>query len=304
LNTDNLFLGVDAGGTHTTAVVGTADLTVLARAHGPGAAMRPGGAERSATVIVETIRRAATQAGRALPGERLVIGAAGAGRAQEQEELAAVLESAQLARHIRVMGDGEVALAAAFASGPGVVVNAGTGSVAHARDPDGGLHRCGGYGWQLGDEGGGYWVARRALEAASRAYDGRGEGTTLLTRLLSALGLKDFDALIRWATTATPAQVASLAPHLLNAAREGEGVAQAVVAEAARELVGLVVVLARHFPARGPITVATTGGLLAKTSPLLAAFRDALVGALPGATVSDEPIDPPVGALRLAAIAP
>src|SRR5581483_3623961 len=161
-------------------------------------------------------RRAAAVAGIALPAARAVVGAAGAGRAQEQAELEAALLAVGLALRVRVLADGEVALTTAFARGPGILVNAGTGSIAYARDPAGRLHRAGGYGWQLGDEGGGYWLGRRALEAAARAQDGRGEGSTLLARLLGALGLQHFDDLIRWATTATPAQVAALAPHVLN----------------------------------------------------------------------------------------
>jgi len=103
------------------------------------------------------------------------------------------------------------------------------------------------HGWQLGDEGGGYWLGRRALAAAARAHDGLEESSTLLERLLVALGLQTFDDLIRWTATATPAQVASLAPHVLNAAREGETVAQQIVEEAAAELSQLVRVLLRHF---------------------------------------------------------
>src|SRR5205823_609559 len=79
---------------------------------------------------------------------------------------------------------GAVALATAFGTGPGTLGNAGTGSIAYARDPAGAVHRAGGYGWQLGDEGGGYWLGRRALDVAARAQDGRGEGSTLLARLL------------------------------------------------------------------------------------------------------------------------
>ena len=173
--------------------------------------------------------------------------------------------------------------------------------MAFARDPQGQVHRSGGFGWQLGDEGGGYWLGRRALQAASRAYDGRGEGSTLLSRLLAALGLTDFDTLIGWATLATPAQVAALAPHVLNAAREGEAVAQRTVDDAARELVALVRVLARHFPAGKPLAVATGGGLLRPTSPLLAAFRAALAADLPRAILASGPVDAPLGALRLAA---
>src|SRR5439155_4450130 len=90
-----------------------------------------------------------------------------------------------------------------------------------------------------------------------RAQDGRGEGSTLLARLLGALGLQTFDDLMRWTATATPAQVAALAPHVLNAARDGEVVAQRAVDDAARELVALVIVLERYYPGTGPVAVAT-----------------------------------------------
>src|SRR5437667_9686161 len=226
---------------------------------------------------------------------------AGAGRAQEQAELEAALIDAGVARQVRVLADGEVALATAFGTGPGILVNAGTGSIAYARDPAGELHRAGGYGWQLGDEGGGYWLGRRALDVAARSHDGRGEGSTLLARLLGALGLQHFDDLVRWSATATPAQMAALAPHVLNAAREGEGVARQAVDDAARELVELVEVLAPHFPGTGPVSVAIAGGLLLPQSPLTAAFRERLATALKRARLVPDKIDSAVGALKLAA---
>src|SRR5438094_3041516 len=294
-------LGADAGGSHSTVAIGREDGTVLGRAEGPGAAMRPGGAAASAVVLVDTARRAATQAGVSLPVDRAVVGAAGAGRAQEQRELAAALVAAGIARAARVLADAEVALATAFQSAPGVIINAGTGSIAYARDDAGRLHRCGGYGWQLGDEGGGYWLGRRALDVAARAQDGRGEGSTLLARLLRALGLQHFDDLVRWTATATPTQMAALAPHVLNAAREGEGVARQAVDDAARELVDLAAALARHFPGTEPVPVALAGGLLLPQSPLTAAFRERLGTALKRARLVPDRIDSALGALRLAA---
>jgi len=295
-----VFLGADAGGSHSTVVIGS-PRKILGRADGPGAAMRPGGAAKSAAVLAETARRAAAQARVDLPVERAVVGAAGAGRAQEQAELAAALVEAGVARRVRVLTDGEVALATAFGAGPGILVNAGTGSIAYARDAAGELHRAGGYGWQLGDEGGGYWLGRRALDVAARSHDGRGEGSTLLARLLGALGLQDFDDLVRWTATATPAQMAALAPHVVNAAREGEGVARQAVDDAARELVELAATLARHFPGTGPVSVAIAGGLLLPQSPLTTAFRDRLAAALKRARLVPEKIDSAVGALKLAA---
>ena len=296
-----VFLGIDSGGSHTTVVVGDRDAQILARADGPGSAMRPSGAEASAAVIADTARRAAAAAGVDLPADAAMVGAAGAGREPEQHELAAALIAAQVARRVRVAGDSEVGLAAAFGDGPGILINAGTGSIAFARSPDGRLHRAGGYGWQLGDEGGGYWLGRRALAAAARATDEPEESSTLLERLLVALGLRHLDDLIRWTATATPEQVAALAPHVLNAAREGEAVAQRAVGEAAVELARLVGALARHCPGTEPIAVATAGGLLRPGSPLLRALHDALSHDMPRARHVGGPVDAPPGGGRLAA---
>src|SRR5258708_27073833 len=205
-----VLLGVDCGGSHTAVAVGDHRGRVLSRAEGPGSAMRPGGAERSAAVILDVARRAATQAEVTLPAVFAVVGAAGAGFTPEQDALAAALTNAGVATRVNVRTDIEIALAAAFGDGPGMLINAGTGSIACARAPDGTLHRAGGYGWQLGDEGSGYWFGRRALAAAGRSQDGREESSTLLERVLPALSLRTLDDLVPWSTTATPAQVPSL----------------------------------------------------------------------------------------------
>jgi len=296
-----VLLGVDCGGSHTAVAIGDGTGRVVARAEGPGSAMRPKGADASAAVIADTARRAAAQAGMQLPADAAVVGAAGAGREPEQRALTAALVAAGVARTVRVIGDSEIALAAAFGDEPGILVNAGTGAIAYARSPDNRLHRVGGHGWQLGDEGGGYWLGRQALAAAAQSQDGRAESSTLLERLLLALGVRDFDDVIRWAATASPAQVAALAPHVLNAAAEGEAVAQRLVVDAAAELARLVEVLARRFAGAEPIRVAVAGGLLRKDSPLFAALRGALGTNVARARLLDGPVDAPTGALLLAA---
>jgi N-acetylglucosamine kinase-like BadF-type ATPase len=94
--------------------------------------------------------------------------------------------------------------------------------------------------------------------------------------------------------------VAALAPHVLNAAREGEAVAQRTVDEAARELVELVVMLERHFAGTAPLSVAVTGGLLLPQSPLTTAFRERLAAGCQRARLVAERIDAALGALQLA----
>src|SRR3989441_9703300 len=262
--------------------------------------MRRGGGSRSAAVIAEIVREAAGRAEVTLPADRLVVGAAGAGRETERYQLVTALLACGLAREGRALGDVEAALTAAFKDGPGILVSAGTGSIAYARDAHGEVHRSGGYGWQMSDEGGGYWLGRRALETAGRAVDAREEGSTLLTRLLAALALQDFDGLIRWAANATAAQGAALAPHVLNAPGGGEAAAKRRVDAAARELVGLARSLERRFPGREPVPMALAGGLFQPGSALLDGFQRLLAAEMPRARLAGEPVDPLVGALRLA----
>src|SRR5439155_7712461 len=172
-NPANVSPGVDAGGSPTTAAIGDGEARVLGRADGPPSAMKPAGEKASGAIIADAARRAAAHAKVALPAAAAMVGAAGAGREPEQQALAAVLVALGVAAQVRVRGDVEVALSAAFDGGPGILLNAGTGSSVFARDPTGQLHRSGGYGWQLDDEGGGYWIGRHALSLAGREHDGR-----------------------------------------------------------------------------------------------------------------------------------
>jgi N-acetylglucosamine kinase-like BadF-type ATPase len=290
-------IGADVGGTKT-AVAVSVDGQIRGRAEGPGAAVRPGRALVAATTIAEVVRQALAAAGR-LNGDVLLVGAAGAGREPECEELRKALRSENLASTVVVTTDIDIALTAAFSDGPGIVVSAGTGSVAVGRDQAGKRHRIGGYGWQMGDEGSGYAIGRAALGAVSRAADSRSPGTALSDRVLSATKSSDLDALVRWAATASPAEVAALAPHVLAVAAEGDQLAQGITDYAARELSQLAICLLPKMDVTGPVRVAVTGGLLGPDQPL----RKTLLAKLaeePAFQPSDNRVDAVAGALRLA----
>jgi glucosamine kinase len=291
-------IGADVGGTKT--AVGVSDgETVLARAEGSGAAVRPGRALASATIIADVVRKALGGADR-LRADVLYVGAAGAGREPEREELQKALRTENLATTVVVSTDIEIALAAAFDEGPGIVVSAGTGSVAVGRDRSNRRKRIGGYGWQMGDEGSGYAIGRAALGAVSRAADGRSPRTALSERVLAATRSDSFDALVRWAAGASPAEVAALAPHVLDVAAHGDILAQGIADYAARELTQLVVCLLPMLDVEPPVGVAITGGLLSTDGPLRRSVLTRLKEE-PGLVPVDGPVDSVLGALRLAA---
>ncbi len=293
-----IIVGVDAGGSKTRAVAWK-DGQAVGQALGGAGAVRPGRALAAAGVIAEQARRVLANAG-VLRADTLVVGAAGAGREVERRELAQSLRGESVAERVIVVTDVELAEAAAFGDGPGIVLSAGTGSIAVGRDATGASFRQGGYGWQMSDEGSGYAIGRLALVAVGRARDGRGDETILTAELLQVQRCQGIDDLVRWSTTAAVGEVAALASVVLAAATAGDPVAEGITAYAAGELTSLVAHLAEQIADPRPVPVGLAGSLLGPGSPL----RDrvlALLGDLPTVRAQPMPIDPLDGALHLAA---
>ncbi|MEO7986496.1 MAG: BadF/BadG/BcrA/BcrD ATPase family protein [Gemmatimonadales bacterium] len=292
-----ILIGADVGGSKTAVAVSDGE-QIIGRAEGLGGAVRPGRSLVSAGIIAESVRRALGAAGK-LTGDVLVVGAAGAGRELERNELRSALRGENLAGTVVVVTDIEIALAAAFAEGQGIVVSAGTGSVAVGRDKTGQRHRIGGYGWQMGDEGSGYAIGRAALGAVSRARDGRSPRTALTDRVLEATRSPDFDALVRWAAGASPAEVAAIAPQVLSVAADGDALAQGVADYAARELSQLAICLLPMMEVEGKVGVAITGGLLDGDGQLRKRVL-AILHEAPALAPIETPVDAVLGALRMA----
>jgi glucosamine kinase len=229
----------------------------------------------------------------------LVIGAAGAGRDPERSELRDGLRNERLAERVMVLGDLEIALEAAFGSGPGVVLISGTGSVAVGRTADGTIHRRGGYGWQIGDEGGGFALSRAALAAVARAHDGRAPETGLTRALIAASPVKEFDQLIRWTVSADPSEIAALAPVVFRVAEGGDTVAQQIVGAAAEDLAQLAGSLLSVFGPKKQVPLAFSGGNLAPNRGLRAPVVEQLKK-VTRFVVRQEEVVPAEGALAIA----
>jgi N-acetylglucosamine kinase-like BadF-type ATPase len=292
----SVIIGADVGGSKTV-VAAEVDGQVHAHVLAAGAALRPDMVLRSATTIADAIRRSLAEAGRA-SAEVIVVGAAGAGRLEEAKELARALRAEELAETVRVTTDGEIALVAAFGKEPGILILAGTGSVGLAQDSEGTIHRAGGYGWQMGDEGSGYAIGRAALGAVGQAIDGRAEATALSDRILEATRSNDISRLVRWAAAAGQGEIAGLAPLVLDAAESGDRVAAALIARAAEDLLNLAVSLRSLFPEGNAIPVAMTGGVV-QSGPLADALRE-MLESRQDVTPVEEAVDPVLGALTLA----
>jgi glucosamine kinase len=236
------------------------------------------------------------------PLRALCVGVAGAGRDEERDTLQSALEADRIAGSVAVLTDAEIALEDAFGAGPGILLTAGTGSIAYGKGPTGLMARCGGWGPNIGDEGGGAWIGRRALGIAAASADGREPESTLADAIIAALGVESIEGLIPWAASATPADFGKLAPVVLEVAATGDLRANSLVTLAVEELAIHVRTLARKLfsDERAAFRLAMHGGLIAPKSLLRRRLEQRMKSIAPGASVLPDRVVPERGAARLA----
>lgn len=296
-----IVIGIDGGGSKTRALVADETGAKIIEVDGPASAVRPGQHEHSADVITALVKDAlfAADMGHVYP-KAVCVGVAGVGVESERQALWQALQEREIAEEVIVHTDAMVALDDAFGEGAGILLISGTGSIAWGRSPAGTLGRCGGWGPNIGDEGSGQWIGRRALSIVAAASDGREPETHLTGAILTAAQVNDIQELIAWAAQATPMQLATLAPAVMSVADAGDLRANSLLTLAAEELVLHVRTLARSLfvDERSAIPVAFAGGLLARGSSLRKRLELRLKSAVPGATVRTQPVDAARGAVR------
>ncbi len=294
-----LYLGIDAGGSGTRGVLAAADGTVLARA-GAGPSGSVGGAA-GLRLLRGALRELLGSLAPHVDRDSCVLhlglrGLSIAGR--REAALAAIAVHLPHARVV-VTNDAAIALDGALAGGPGVVVLAGTGSIALAKRADGKELRAGGFGYLVGDEGSGFWLGREAIAASLRAIDGRGPPTLLTELLRSATGGTD---LVPWTyrhRQPVP-RIAALAPLVAEAATAGDAIALELLRRAAAELASLAVAVTTRAWRESPpesLLIARCGGVWDAGPVLIEAFDAALPS---GSSVA--PRLPPVGGAVLRAL--
>lgn len=269
--------GIDGGATRSRAVL-LDGRRELAAADGAAAVLEPRRVEEAAEVVEGLVRELAAAAGASLPLDGLACGLAGAGRPDTRRAAYRALERRGLARKVTVVTDADAAFRDAFEPGEaGLLLVAGTGSIARARGPDGSDARAGGWGALLGDDGSAFRIGLEGLRAVLRAHDGRIPPTSLTPRLLSALDVGEPPDLVSRVDGEPKAGIAALAPTVVGVAEEGDAAAGRIVDEAVRALVDQVRAAAIGAGVEdGMVPVALTGGLLAPGRPLRERVAEAL----------------------------
>ncbi|MFC1716232.1 N-acetylglucosamine kinase, partial [Candidatus Poribacteria bacterium] len=159
------------------------------------------------------------------------------------------------------------------------------------------------WGSILGDEGSAYYIGRRALAAACRAYDGRGSATMLMNSLIEHLELNNFTDIVKeiYSKQSSPKAIASLAPLVSQAAKDGDAVATAILRNAAEELALTASAVIEGLSMQDEaFQVAVSGSVFKAGELLLTSFSEYLKPAAPYAQIIPPRFEPAVGAVFLA----
>jgi glucosamine kinase len=301
-----IFLGIDGGGSKTSCLIGDETSVLGTGTAGPSNVVRVGEAQARES-LAAAIGQACMVAN-LKPAEisRVCVGLAGAARLEIRELvrgiISEIISGEIIPGEIDVVGDNVIALEAAFGSGPGVIVIAGTGSIAYGRNRDGQTARAGGWGFAISDEGSGHWIGHAAVAAALRAWDeNQDENAPLLTSVMKAWGLGTREKLVLAANATPSPDFAALFPVVLASADSGNRTARDVLAQAGSRLAELAgIVVRRLFPDSGAVPAAMSGGVFRSSALVRQVFYNGLRSEHPDVALNPSVMEPVRGALELA----
>ena len=292
------FLGIDAGGSKTSALIGD-EQRELGRADGPSCKIQNVGEAAARASLKDIIQRACAEA-KVSPAElgRVCIGISGASNTEVADRVRRIIGELTPAQ-VQVIGDNVIALEAAVGSGPGVVVIAGTGSIAYGRNEKGEEARAGGFGPVISDEGSGTWIGKRAVRVVAQSGDLTNH---LGSALAAAWNCTSTAELVSRANSVPVPDFAALFPLVVQACEQRDLPACELLEDAGRELASLGDKVIRKLWPRdtGTVAVGVAGGVLQNSSQVRRGFTNALRMAQANIKVNPRAAEPAAGALALA----
>jgi N-acetylglucosamine kinase len=296
-------VGIDGGGTKTDCIVLNSDGAVVGEGRGGPANPLRVGYEAAFSSI-------SAAAAKALSGVHLrtgdvtsvCAGLAGAGRRSTVRRMMVFLTHEFPRAIARVSTDYEIALETVAGSGPGVVLIAGTGSVAYGRNSAGETARSGGYGPWIGDEGSAFEIGRRAVAAVARTRDHDAPVTVLAEMISSALGCADWDDLMQRIAKNPDDVFPKVFPVVAEAANADDSTAKEILFTAAIGLGNLAMIVVRRLGMKEQeFPLVKCGGVFGRTRMLDGLLDSVLVSGALKSKISRMEVSPALGAARMAA---
>ena len=274
---------------------------VIAEARGSGANLQAAG-ELEVEKVLHQVMEIVLADREGLP-DAICLGIAGVDRPEDADAVRGIMRRIGFKTRTLVVNDALIALVAGAGDKAGVVLVAGTGSIAYGKDAGGRAARAGGWGYLLGDEGGGFWIGRAALSAVVRQYDGRGPATLLTELVLARLNLSSPTALIReiYDRDVHRRTITGLASIVQTAMNQGDAVATDILTRAGAELASAASSVISRLEMRGDVFPTILSGGIFRGVPWLATDVTRRISEVaPRSEVRQLDVEPAMGAVRLA----
>ncbi len=296
-------LGFDGGGTKTDCVLLDASGAVIGEGCGGPANPLRSGYDGAFSSLREAAAEAIAAAKiRPTDVTRVCAGLAGAGRRSVMRRIMVFLSQEFPLALTHVATDYEIALEAAAGSGPGVVLIAGTGSVAYGRNAAGETARAGGYGPWIGDEGSAFDIGRRAVSAVARTRDVDAPVTVLTEMIPAALDCPDWDDLMLRIMKNPDDVFPKLFPVVAAAANSEDSAAKEILFASTIGLGNLAMIVIRRLGMKGQqFPLVKCGGVFGHSRMLDSLLDSVLASGALRAKISLLEISAAVGAARMAA---
>lgn len=301
-------IGLDCGGTSSQALVAKDDGSVLGRGQGGPANFQVNGIEGVLSSVKDAITLALSKTELSLEvikaaGVLLALGVSGASRQPEIQALTQAFQQEGFPAVV-VNHDASIALLGALSGNDGVIVIAGTGSIAYG-ERAGETSRTGGWGYLLGDEGSAFWITLQALQLVMEGYDGRRDkDLTLINEVCRYFNLSGLELLIPtiYKNPLDRGLVGGFSKVVTALANEGHQACQTILAQAGRELGRLAVAsLVKLDLHNVPGRVGACGGVFGAGSWILDPMQEEIWQQAPRQELVLPDFEPVVGAVLLGA---
>lgn len=206
------------------------------------------------------------------------IGIAGYGNVKEHREaLEEIIYSLFKGLPLTLKNDVEIAHGGALGGDDGIVIVAGTGSIALSKIGDT-YKRCGGWGYTIGDEGSAYYIGKKVIELFSKEADGRKEKTEIYNLVKTYTNIENDYDLIKFINEDIKGdrlEIAKFSKIAFEGAKKGDSQAINIFVDAASELSEMINFLVKDYGDKS-VKVSYLGGVFNSLEYILNPLRERL----------------------------
>jgi N-acetylglucosamine kinase-like BadF-type ATPase len=299
----NYFIGIDGGGTKTKASLINENLGVISEGIGGPSNFLVFDINEVANSLVQLVLDVCEKGNIEIEKVKsILLGTAGAGRKDDAERLENVVRKIAAEKNVKinifkVESDARIALEGAFSGKPGSILIAGTGSIMFGKDSKENVHRVGGFGRILGDEGSGFKIGLAGLSAIAKAFDKRNSGTLLTELIKNEFNINDSVQLIN-EVYKNNFDIPKIAPLVIKAAEENDKICKEIIDSQIDELVEHIIAMKPKINEE-TLSVSLIGGTIT-TDNYFATLFQSIAKKIPNVKIVKAELSPDVGAALMA----